>query len=70
MRASRRVYNPIFNDQGDVADFKSCFVTNGGIVASNNHLYVLTFNLGKPMIQNTVLIVQDFYEGLSLGHTT
>ena len=69
MRSPKSDYAPIIDDQGNKADFNSCFVTNEAKVAFNNHLYVLTFDLGKPMMQNAVLIVQDQYSGNSAAHT-
>ena len=69
MRSPKNAYTPIIDDQGNKANFNSCFVTNEAIVAFNNHLYVLTFNLGKPMMQNAVLIVQDQYNSNAKAHT-
>ena len=57
VRSPGNTIKPIVDDQGNRATFESCFVTNDSILGSNsNHLYDLTFDLGKPMMQNAVLI--------------
>ena len=57
VRSPRNTINPIVDDQGNRASFESCFVTDDSILGpNNNNLYELTFDLGKPMMQNAVLI--------------
>ena len=68
-RSVRNDFNPIIDSAGNRATFESCFVTTDAEVGLEGDQFDLSFDLGKPMTVNAILVAQDQFNGVSNDHT-